>query len=295
MTIGLMFLILASPIQAGALKPFILGNAPQGDIRSVITQTKNALAAQGFQYLGGYAPFKGAVVLCVTSTDIRSAAAKNRNGGFGLVERVSVTKVNGKIQVAYVNPTYMGIAYGMGKLESVSAKLKAALGARATFGSKGVDETKLAAGNYTYGMFMPHFYQLDILNTYPDYKTAVATIEKNLAAGKGGTKKVYRADMGGRQVSLFGVGIIEGDGIGKGRKDTDKEIMDIVDYKELKHTAYLPYEIMVDGNKAYALRARFRIAVFFPDTSMAGAHGFTKIMSAPRGIKKALEAVAGYR
>jgi hydrogenase maturation factor HypF (carbamoyltransferase family) len=94
---------------------------------------------------------------------------------------------------------------------------------------------------------------------------------------------------------VFGVGIITGDGVNKGRKDTDKEVMTIVDYKELKHTAYLPYEIMVEGNKAYALRARFRIAVYFPDTSMAGKHGFTKIMSSPRGIKYALEVVAGYR
>ena len=189
----------------------------------------------------------------------------------------------------------MGVAYGMGKLDAVSAKLKAALGAKLTFGSEGIDEKDLAAGTYTYGMFMPNFYQLNELNKFPDYKTAVATIEKNLAAGKGGTKKVYRVNMPGREISVFGVGIITGDGVNKGRKDTDKEVMTIVDYKELKHTAYLPYEIMVEGNKAYALRARFRIAVYFPDTSMAGKHGFTKIMSSPRGIKYALEVVAGYR
>jgi len=41
------------------------------------------------------------------------------------------------------------------------------------------------------------------------------------------------------------------------------------------------------------MRGRYRIAVHFPDTSMAGEHGFTKIMSSPGGIKNALEAVAG--
>ena len=71
------------------------------------------------------------------------------------------------------------------------------------------------------------------------------------------------------------------------------QILDIIDFQEIRSTPYLPYEIMVQGNQALALRGRYRIAVHFPDTSMAGAHGFTKIMSSPGGIKKALEAVAG--
>ena len=76
-------------------------------------------------------------------------------------------------------------------------------------------------------------------------------------------------------------------------KDTDKEITDIVDYKKYRHTAYLPYEMMVVGNEVIALRGRYRIALHYPDTKMMGARGFTKIMSAPKGIKFALKAVAG--
>ena len=52
---------------------------------------------------------------------------------------------------------------------------------------------------------------------------------------------------------------------------------------------------MVIGNRVIALRGRYRIALHFPDTRMAGAHGFTKIMSAPLGVKVALEAVAGFK
>jgi len=52
---------------------------------------------------------------------------------------------------------------------------------------------------------------------------------------------------------------------------------------------------MVDGDRVIALRARYRIALNFPDTTMAGAHGFTKIMTAPWGIQLALEAVAGFK
>jgi hypothetical protein len=104
---------------------------------------------------------------------------------------------------------------------------------------------------------------------------------------------VYRIDLPGKDVSVFGVAIPQGDGPDSGDKDTDKEITDIIDYKEIRSTAYLPYEIMVQGNQALALRGRYRIALHFPDTPMTGKHGFTKIMSSPGGIKNALKAVAG--
>jgi hypothetical protein len=95
---------------------------------------------------------------------------------------------------------------------------------------------------------------------------------------------------------VFGVGLPKGpfDGPDQGNVDTDKEILEIVDWQDLRHTAYLPYELMVKGGQVIALRARYRIALHFPDTKMAGAHGFTKIMNAPWAIQIAFEKVAGF-
>ncbi|MCR4331643.1 MAG: hypothetical protein NUV34_02905, partial [Sulfuricaulis sp.] len=265
-------------------------------LKQVADAVKLKVTAAGFEIVGSYSPFASAVVICVTNNDLKTAAAKVLNGGFGAAQRISVTEVNGKIQVAYVNPAYLGTAYGMGKLETISSRLKTSLGAVKVFGSgNGIPEEKLGPGMYRYAMFMPYFKDVDFFMEHPDHKTAVDTVEKNLAAGAGGTKKIYRVDLPGKQVSVFGVAIPKGDGIDKGNKDTDKEIIDIVDYGDLKHTAYLPYELMVDGNRVIALRARYRIALNFPDTTMAGAHGFTKIMTAPWGIQLALEAVAGFK
>ena len=294
----LIYLMLAGTATAHAesLKPFILGDTPPGDLKQVADAVKLKVTAQGFEIVGSYSPFAGAMVICVTNNDLKTAAAKVPNGGFGAAQRIAVTDVKGKIQVSYVNPAYLGTAYGMGKLETISAKLKAALGNAKSFGSeKGIPEENLGPGKYRYAMFMPYFNDVDVFKEHPDYKTAVETVEKNLAAGVGGTKKVYRIDLPGKQVSVFGVAIPKGDGVDKGNKDTDKEIIDIVDYGDLKHTAYLPYELMVDGYRVIALRARYRIALNFPDTKMAGDHGFTKIMTAPWGIQLALEAVAGFK
>jgi len=46
--------------------------------------------------------------------------------------------------------------------------------------------------------------------------------------------------------------------------------MSEIDFKDLRSTAHLPYDILVFGNKVCALYARFRIAVSFPDLSMRG-------------------------
>jgi hypothetical protein len=294
----LSFLLVAlgffSLAQAEVLKPFVLGQAVPGSMADVAEYTKVQLTGQGFTIVGTYSPYPNATVICASHPDISAAAAKAENGGFGAAQRVAITEVEGKLQLTYVNPAYLGTAYGLGKLESVSAKLEAALGHEQEYGSeKGIKEKKLGPGKYHYKMLMPYFDDVDVLNTYADYQTGVQTVEANLAAGKGGTAKVYRIDLPGKDVSVFGVAIPQGDGPDSGDKDTDKEITDIIDYKEIRSTAYLPYEIMVQGNQALALRGRYRIAVHFPDTSMAGKHGFTKIMSSPGGIKKALQAVAG--
>ena len=43
------------------------------------------------------------------------------------------------------------------------------------------------------------------------------------------------------------------------------------------------------GAEVEALHMRFRMAVHFPDLSMMGEHGFTKLMSSPGATEDALE------
>ena len=275
------------------LKPFVLAGIKKGDMAEEAEKAKSALGAAGFKVLGSYSPYEGATVICATSDALMDAAAKVDKGGFGAVLRVALTQGEDGVQLSYVNPVYMGIAYGLGDLGGVADALKTALGAEGEFGSKGVKKKKLRRGKYHYMFGMPYFDDVVELVTYKDYETGVAAAEKNLAAGKGGTRKVYRLDLPGKEVTVFGVAIPKGDGPDKGAKDTDKEIMDIIDFQKVRSTAYLPYEFMIVGNKAIALHGRYRIALHFPDTKMMGEHGFTKIMSSPGGIAKALRAAAG--
>jgi hypothetical protein len=293
-TLSILVLALSvfSKAQAEVLKPFILGSQVPGDMTEVVSHVTEKLSEQGFTVVGTYMPYPTATVICATHPGLLAAAAKTFNGGFGAIQRVAVTEVEGELQVAYVNPAYIGTAYGLGKLENISSALEDAMGSEQEYGAKGIKEEKLVPGKYHYKIMMPYFDDVHKLNTFTDHVTAVKTVEENLDAGKGGTMKVYRIDIPEKEITVFGVAIPKGDGP-KDRKDTDLEIMEIIDYKEIRSTPYLPYEIMVQGNEVIALHSRFRIAVHFPDTKMTGSHGFTAIMSSTKGIKVALEAVAG--
>lgn len=263
-------------------KPFVLASKGPGEVEAVAAEAKAKLAAAGFTVAGSYDPFPGAVVLAVTSDELRAAAAQARFGGYAAAQRVSVTKVGDEVQVAYTNPVYMGLAYRMkADLAPVAARLSTALGAVEEFGPpEGKREKDLRKFHYMMGM--PYFDEPWKLATHASQDEALAAVDAGLAAGRGGTKLVYRVTVSPDE-TVYGVGLSEGCG-------GDANVMKEVDFKPLRSTGHLPYELLVSKGEVYALQAKFRIAVNFPDLSMMGDHSFMRIRCAPDSIEKALKA-----
>lgn len=269
------------------LKPFVLASKGAGTVADKAAAAKAALQANGFTIAGSYSPYPDTTIIVVTNDEMKSTAAKSEHGGFGAAQRVSVTKAGDEVQVSYTNPTYMANGYRMaGDLPQTAAKLQAALGKVEEFGAKGLTASKLHKYHYMFGM--EYFDEPSPLAEYGSYEEAVKAVEANLAAGKGGVTKVYRVDIPGKKESVFGVALKGGD-----KYMDDKYIMDMIDFRDIKSSAHLPYEMLVAGNKVIALYARFRIALDFPDLKMAGANSFMKIMESPEAIRKALVVAAG--
>jgi hypothetical protein len=272
------------------LKPFVLGSRGPGSVVEKTAEVKTTLTAQGFTIAGEYTPYPDAVVVVATNDELKGNAAKSEHGGFGAAIRVSVTKIKDEVQVAYTNPVYMAGVYRMqGDLAGVAAKLAAALGKKEEFGAKGLKAKKLRS--YHYMMGMEYFDEPSVLAEHGSFEEAVAALEAGLAAGKAGVTKVFRIDIPGKKEAVFGVAM-------KAASDADKYmddkfIMSEIDFKDLRSTAHLPYEILVSGNKVYALYARFRIATSFPDLSMMGSNSFMNIMKSPEAIRKSLTQAAG--
>lgn len=283
-----LLLILSAGAQAAdaLLKPFVLASRSAGTVAEKSAQVKTGLVAAGFTVVGEYAPYQGANIIVVTSDELKANAAASEFGGYGAVQRVSLTEIGKEVQVSYTNPVYMANVYRMkGDLSLVAKGLETALGKVEEFGAKGM--TAKQARKYHYMIGMEYFDEPDVLAEYASYEEAVQAVDAKLTTNNNGVSKVYRVDVPGKKESVFGAGL-------KGAADADKYrddrfIMSEIDFRDIKATAHLPYEVLVSGNKVYALYARFRIAINFPDLSMMGKNSFMNIMKTPDAIRDVLK------
>ena len=282
------FLFVALGAQAATdtlLKPFVLATKGSGTVAEKTEQAKAALTGAGFTVVGNYSPYSDARILIITNDELKKNAAQSEHGGFGAAQRVAITKAKDEVQVSYTNPAYMSNVYRMkGDLSATAASLATALGKAEEFGAKGM--TAAQARKYHYTVAMEYFDEPSELAEYGSYEEAVKAVDEKLTTNKLGVSKVYRIDVPGKKESLFGVAM---KGSGDNKAMDDHYLMSEIDFRDLKSTAHLPYDVLVSGNKVYALYARFRIAINFPDLSMMGANSFMNIMAAPEAIRTALQ------
>jgi hypothetical protein len=140
---------------------------------------------------------------------------------------------------------------------------------------------------------MEYFDDPSDLAEYDSYDEAVKAVEDSLAAGLGATAKVWRVDIPGKEETVFGVALK-----GKDSEDCsgDQFVMSRVDKASPRSTAHLPYEILVTGENAEALYARFRIAINWPHLPMVASESggtFFSIMCSPGAIEEALIEASG--
>ncbi len=287
------FILLNSiSISAQNLKPYVLAIESNKGISVLKSDVFSALKSEGLEVIGEYMPAndKSRYILVFTSDDLKNAV-KSVGGltGFAGALRVGITVENGKSLVTYTNPKYWGNAYfrdDYPKVEkyyiALSKKLAKALGKvgdfkGGTFGSEeGISAEDLR--EYHYMMSMPYFDDTEELEDFDSYQEAISKIEGNLKKGVPNVKKVYRLDIPGKNLTLYGFGLSGEDG--------ESKFMPIIDIDKPKHTVFLPYEMLVLDKEVHMLHGRYRIALSFPDLTMGT---FTKIMSTPGNIEELLE------
>jgi hypothetical protein len=269
-------------------RPFVLAAVREGSLDGAIAATGDALAAGGWTIAGTYRATPLTAVLVITNAALQQTASQSEHGGFGAALRVGITQVGADVQITYTNPKYQAFAYRMvGDNTAIAASLAASLGAEKEFGSaKGLTEKKLR--KYQYKIGMEYFNEPDTIMKGKTYEEVVEKCDAALSA-QSQVKKICRIDIPGKKETLFCCGL-------QSTTDTfanDGFIMSKIDTGSLKHTPYLPYEVVVCENKCLMLHPRFRIAANFPDLSMMGDGSFMDIMDAPKAFKKALTAAVG--
>ena len=291
-TILLLSIIISSiSVSAQMLKPYMLASVAS-DINSAKTTVKSNLSEAGFTVVGEYKPAEdqNRWVLIVSHGELDNAV-KTVGGltGFASTLRVALTKEAGVVNISYTNPPYWGNAYFRDDFSKVEDNFKKVALAFETalngvgesknspFGSEeGVEVDELR--NYHYMFGMPYFDETKEFGKFDNYEDIVAQIAKSLKWGKPGVALVYQYDVPGAKLSLYGFALSGETG--------ETNFMPKIDITEPKHTAFLPYELLVMDNEVHMLHGRFRIALSFPDLTMGT---FTKIMSTPGDIEDLLK------
>ena len=281
-------------IMAQDLKPYIVGFETTESIKSTQEKVIKQLENNGIKVVGQYQPAndKNRVVIVISSVELENAIKKVGGlTGFAATLRVGITAENGKTVVSYTNPLYWGNAYfrtDFDKVGSNYATLKEHLESAMkvsndfsgkSFGSKnGLTEKNLQ--NYHYMIAMPYFSDVVELAKFDNYAVAVAKIDANLKKGLPNIKMVSKVSISGKNLTLYNFAI-------SGEKGESK-FLPIIDLGQIKHTAFLPYEVLVIENRVVMLHGRYRIALSFPDLTMGT---FAKIMSTPGDIENQLKEI----
>ena len=293
-TLGLIITLLLSVNLSFAqnLKPYILGFETTENVAIIKDKIVTNLKANNIYTVGQYQPAEdpNRWVIVFTSPELKSAV-KSVGGktGFAMTLRVAITSENGKTIVSYTNPKYWGNAYFQDHFDKVKDKystlnthLIAAMKASGTyigseFGSnKGLSTKDLRS--YHYMMGMPYFEDSVELEDFDNYAAAVAKIDASVKNGTPNVKIVYKVTIPGTKLTLYGFALSGENG--------EAQFLPIIDQGSPKHTAFLPYEVLVNDDEVHILHGRYRIAIAFPDLTMGT---FSKIMSTPGNIEDLLE------
>lgn len=274
------------------LKPYTLASESSKDLSAVEQDVRSNLAAEGFEVIGSYSPSTEIErrVLIITREDLLSMVSDLGGlNGFMSALRVGITRENGVSSVSYTTPEYWGNAYLRSSYEQVEALVKSVQndltsalsdGTESQFGSKsGLEAEKLR--KYKYMMGMPRFEDTELLATFDSHTQAVQTIESNIEKSTDNIELVYSIPLPDSDQVLYGFGLAGEEGEGS--------FMPVIDLTSPRHTAFLPYEMLVSGNEVHMLHGRYRIALSFPDLKMGT---FMKIVSTPKDIKSQLGAIA---
>lgn len=280
----LLFFSLIAPISHAAaptplLKPFVLAQQnSNAKIHLVAADVRKKLQDAGFNFVGTYIPDSNSEVMIFTDKTMLDTAAQTQYGGFGSAMRVSIVQVGNSVQVAFINPEYMALAYHMkNRLKSTREKLIKALGYVKDFGGDGIAESELPKYHYAYGL--EGFTGFMELAEFKTHQEALNSVEKGLDRKLKQISKVYRIDVPGKAQSIFGLSL--NNDVKDEKFLSDKYVMSVIDHQELRRAAHLPYEIMVTGNRVIMMHPHFRLAMNFPDLRMFGSNSFGKLMSLP--------------
>lgn len=266
-----------------------------GDAEQTLNETEqdvmNALKGSGFEILGQYHVENKETlkVIVFSRKDLQDITLKVQDrGALAAALKVGLKTEGSKTKITYLNPEYLFQAYLRDSYDIYSKDLKkittdvntalSNLSISVINKEFGGSMTAKELRKYHYKIMMPYFTDPIELKEFSSFDEGVKIIEKNLNAGKGATKLVYRLKFNDQKVAVFGIGYLD-------KEKGEPSFMPIIGED---HLAAMPYEIILTNKKATMLHGRYRLALHWPELTMGT---FMKISGTPGDYKDVFEAL----
>ncbi len=124
----------------------------------------------------------------------------------------------------------------------------------------------------------PSFEEPIILNEFASFDEGLETIQKNLQARKGNAVKVYQQIFKDKKTAVFGIGLLDPN---RGETTFLKALGE-------DNIAALPYEIILEDNKASILDGKFWFPFYWSNLSMKELKAIRRVPNDVEYIMKGL-------
>lgn len=256
-------LIAAATLMAQEVSTYLYAPFAKAD------SVKQTLSSHGFTTVGEYDAMgdPNYHIVVYTSDELKSMASK-KDRGFAAVQKVLVDAKDHTLVLT--NPDYFERAFMQkdldeAKLAAVSKRLHEAF-PTLTPSKQKLKKSKLAGYHFMFGM--PYY---EDMITVAKGDNLAAKLEKNA-----GSRVVFKLPL--QNATLYGVYM--------DTKDGEKHY--VTKLHQEKHCAFLPYMVLIEGNKAKILNAKYYLAISLPDLSMGQ---FMRISSTPGHIEDFFESL----
>jgi len=281
--------LLIGTIMAMGISPYLRIAELDGNMNQAREKVLSVLNETGYEILGQYQPGSNPDLYVVVFTDEKLTVLCRKVKDHGMLAaamKVGFQKKGTKIEISILNPEYLFYAYFRERMNEASLKssaLSVSNGIKADLRKIGFlsvpfggDESAGDLIKYRYMAGMPSFDKPVKLAEFAEFNSGVEMIKKNLKSGKGNTVKVYEIIDERSKIAVFGVGL-------SNRDEGEAHFLPIIGEA---HVAAMPYEIILQNNRALMLHGRYRFALHWPELTMGT---FTKIMSSPGDVEDAME------
>ncbi|MEN8204001.1 MAG: hypothetical protein ABFS28_15490 [Bacteroidota bacterium] len=287
--LAIVLLTVSGVLSLSAIAPYLLIGKLSGSIQDASKKTIEVLEADGYEVIGQYRPGSNPdlYVVVFTSSELKTLCKKSKNRGMlAAAMKVGFQNTGGSVSVSLLNPEYLFYAYFREKMEesafksfalSLSSEIKNSMkkvGSMMTpFGG---DLSTKDLIKYHYMVGMPYFDDPVKLVEFDSFDQGLSIIQKRLSNDTGKTIKVYEILDKESKTAVFGVGLPDAE-------EGEAHFLPIIGES---HVAAMPYEIILQQNRATMLHGRYRFALHWPELSMKT---FTKIMSSPGDVEDAMK------